>query len=50
MCPTCLSKQVRKSHFRFRDLPYLLLQAKPSRCQSCHRRFYLWPWLLNLTA
>ena len=48
MCPTCLSKQVRKSHLRLRDLPLLLMQAKPSRCLACYRRFYAWPWLRNV--
>ncbi len=50
MCPTCLSKQVRRSHFRLRDLPLLLLHAKPSRCMTCFRRFYEWPWFRNLIA
>lgn len=46
MCPSCLSKQVRKSHLRWRDLPLLLLlRAPPSRCMICYRRFYAWPWL-----
>lgn len=45
MCPTCLSKQVRRSHTRWRDLPMLLLHATPTRCMVCFRRFYNWPWL-----
>lgn len=45
MCPSCLSKHVRKSHLKLRDLPLLLMHATPTRCRTCYRRFYAWPWL-----
>lgn len=44
-CPVCQSKNIRESRFRFRDIPFVLLRAKPNRCMACYRRFYTWNWL-----
>jgi hypothetical protein len=51
MCPTCLSKDVRRSRkHRWQDIPVLAINGRPCRCRTCYRRFYDWPWFRNLAG
>lgn len=40
-CAICGSENVRPSHFRWRDLPRLLILRSPARCRECRARFYV---------
>jgi hypothetical protein len=40
-CFFCRSSNVRLSHFRLFDLPWLLTRQIPVRCHSCRERDYV---------
>ena len=40
-CSVCGSENVRPSHFRWKDLAYLLVLRSAVRCRYCRTRFYV---------
>jgi hypothetical protein len=47
MCPFCHSKNVRRSHARLWEFPFLLFLGRPMRCRVCFYRYFRWPWSLS---
>ena len=43
-CPNCTNTDVRASHWRLRDLAFLLLFLRPLRCYGCNGRFHVALW------
>ncbi len=41
-CPYCMALDVRRSRFRWIDLPVVLLLRKVLRCGTCKGRFSSW--------
>ena len=43
ICPGCFDgESVRPSHFRVRDVPFMLVGLRTYRCLLCYRRFRAW--------
>jgi hypothetical protein len=43
-CPSCLSTKTQSSRWRWYELPFWLLSARPIRCRTCYRRNITWSW------
>jgi hypothetical protein len=41
LCRSCGSPDLRTSHFRLKDLPFLLILHYPMRCWVCQERDYV---------
>jgi hypothetical protein len=42
-CPGCFEgDSLRRSHNRWRDIPFRLLGMRTYRCLMCYRRFHTW--------
>jgi hypothetical protein len=39
-CPSCLSRNCRRSRFRWYDWGIAMLLQQPFRCHTCFHRFY----------
>lgn len=40
-CHICGTTNLRPAHFRWKDLPFLLLLRSPVRCRYCRSRFHV---------